>query len=557
MSQLTRQQLYDQIKATSKDEYILSEMQRLGFWKDGAQPTLAADLIKRKGDLQRQINALSSQITDPQAALKAIHQERMAAARQQRIDTKVKHEVERYQRALAWHEQQQNHIHYLGDAAGFKPSAADELSDALRLNHLGLPVYSNAAELAKGMGITLNELRFLTYSNQVSRVCHYQHFAMQKKSGGTRLISAPMPRLKRLQYWVLDNILQPLPLTEPAHGFVRGRSIVSNAQPHLAQNIVINMDLKDFFPTITYPRIKGVFAHLGYNREVSSLLALLCSEAETQTVEMDGQRYYLNSTLRRLPQGAPTSPALSNVICRTLDKRLQGLANKHGFVYTRYADDLTFSGADTAAVPALLYGAQATVTAEGFTVHPTKTRLMKQGSKQEVTGIVVNQHLSLDRNTLKQFRAVLFQIYQDGYAGKSWGNGYNLLASIKSYAHFVRMVNPEKGSQFLRQIADIQHKHGKPEGAMKFTHSQFRTRAAQGQLPLDSMSVAPIQPPPTLEEMIHHREVLPQAQLALGLRTPEAGEIPPEAVSAPLSATHSSPPQGLISRLMSLLKGQS
>ena len=95
MSQLTRQQLYDKIKETSKDEYILSEMQRLGYWKEDAQPTLAASLIKRRGDLQRQINALSSQITDPKAALKAIHQERMAAARQQRIDTKVKHEVAR------------------------------------------------------------------------------------------------------------------------------------------------------------------------------------------------------------------------------------------------------------------------------------------------------------------------------------------------------------------------------------------------------------------------------------------------------------------------------
>ena len=556
MSQLTRQQLYDKIKETSKDEYILSEMQRLGYWKEDAQPTLAESLIKRRGDLQRQINALSSQITDPQAALKAIHQERMAAARQQRIDTKVKREVERYHRAQVWHENQQNHIHYLGDAAGFKPSAADDVSDAERLNSLGLPVYSNAAELAAGMGITLNELRFLTYSNQVSRVCHYQHFAMQKKSGGTRLISAPMPRLKRLQYWVLDNILQALELTEQAHGFVTGRSIVSNAQPHLAQKVVINMDLKDFFPTVTYPRIKGTFAQLGYNNEVASLLALLCSEADTQTVEMDGQRYYLNSTSRRLPQGAPTSPALSNVICRTLDKRLQGLATKHGFAYTRYADDLTFSGTDTAAVPALLYGAKATVTAEGFNVHPDKTRIMKQGSKQEVTGIVVNQHLSVDNKKLKQFRALLFQIDKDGYGDKSWGNGYNILASIKSYAHYVRMVNPEKGSQFLEKIAAIQQKHGKPNVAMKFSTTQFRERAAQGKLPLESMQVAPVKPAPTLDDTIQHRDVLPQVEAALGLSVPEAVETAPESTPATTPETPSQP-QGLVSTLMSLLRGKS
>jgi retron-type reverse transcriptase len=527
-------------------------MQRLGYWKEDAQPTLATSLIKRRGELQRQINALSAQITDPKAALKAIHQERMAAARQQRIDTKVKREVERYQCAQAWHEKQQNHIHYLGDAAGFKPSAPDDVSDEERLTSLSLPIFSTAAELAAGMGITLNELRFLTYSNQVSRVCHYQHFAMQKKSGGTRLISAPMPRLKRLQYWVLDNILQPLELTEQAHGFVTGRSIVSNAQPHLAQKVVINLDLKDFFPTVTYPRIKGTFAQLGYNHEVASLLALLCSEAETQTVEMDGQRYYLNSTSRRLPQGAPTSPALSNVICRTLDKRLQGLATKHGFAYTRYADDLTFSGEQTDAIPALLYGTKATVTAEGFNLHPDKTRIMKQGSKQEVTGIVVNQHLSLDNKKLKQFRALLFQIDKDGYEGKNWGNGYNLLASIKSYAHYVRMVNPAKGSQFLEQIAAIQQKHGKPHAAMKFTNTQFRERAAQGQLPLESMRVAPVKPQPTLEDTIQHRDVLPQVQAALGLQTPEIVDTASEA--APATPAQ---PQGLVSTLMSLLRGKS
>jgi len=356
--------------------------------------------------------------------------------------------------------------------------------------------------------------------------------------------------LKRLQYWVLDNILQPLELTEQAHGFVTGRSIVSNAQPHLAQKVVINLDLKDFFPTVTYPRIKGTFAQLGYNHEVASLLALLCSEADTQTVEMDGQRYYLNSASRRLPQGAPTSPALSNVICRTLDKRLQGLATKHGFAYTRYADDLTFSGTQADAVPALLYGTKATVTAEGFNLHPDKTRIMKQGSKQEVTGIVVNQHLSLDK--LKQFRALLFQIDKDGYADKSWGNGYNILASIKSYAHYVRMVNPAKGSQFLEQIAAIQQKHGKPNVAMKFSNTQFRERAAQGQLPLDSMRVAPVKPPPTLDDTLQHRDVLPQVEAALGLSVPETIETAPE--SAPATPDQ---PQGLVSTLMSLLRGKS
>lgn len=558
MSQLTRQQLYDQIKASSKDEYILSEMKRLGYWKEAEQPTLAESIIQRRGELQRQINALSSQASDPAAALKAIHQERMAAARQQRIDTKVKRETARYQRALAWHERRQQHIHYLGDAAGFQPSAAADVADAERLRSLNLPVLSNAAELAAAMGVTLNELRFLTYSNQVARICHYQHFAIQKKSGGVRLISAPMPRLKRLQYWVLDNILQPLELTEQAHGFVKGRSIVSNARPHVGQKVVINMDLQDFFPTVTYPRILGTFAQLGYNREVAALLALLCSEPDTQIVEMDGKRYYLNQSTRRLPQGAPTSPALSNVICRRLDRRLQGLAHKHGFTYTRYADDLTFSGDDSTAIRALLHWARATVTEEGFNPHPDKTRIMQQGRRQEVTGIVVNQQLSLERQALKRFRALLFQIEKDGYAGKSWGNGCNLLASIKSYAHYVRMVHPEKGERFLAQIAVIQQKHGKPDGngrAWGRTTDTFRARSAQGQAPLDGLRVAPVRPAPQLEQLIQHRDVLPQVQAALGLQPvaeATSTDISPSASTEGQAAGESS--GGLVSTLLSFLR---
>lgn len=549
MSQLTRQELYDKIKATSKDEYILSEMKRLGYWKEEAQPTLAESLIKQRADLQRQLNQLTSQLTNPAELLKAIHQERMAAARQQRLDTKIKREVNRYQRALAWHEKRQKSIHYLGDAAGFKPSPVDTPSALEQLQALQLPLFSNAAELAEGMGITLNELRFLTYSQHVSTLSHYQHFAIQKKSGGTRLISAPMPRLKRLQYWVLDNILQPLELTAQAHGFIKGRSIVTNAKPHLGQSVVINMDLKDFFPTVTYARIKGVFSQLGYNDEVATLLALICSEADTQAVEMDGKRYYLSQSSRRLPQGAPTSPALSNLLCRRLDKRLQGLANKHGFHYTRYADDLTFSGDAIQAVRALLHWTKATVREEGFAVHPEKTRVMKRGNRQEVTGIVVNQHLSLDRKLLKQFRALLFQIDKDGYSGKSWGNGYNLLVNIKSFAHYVLMVNSAKGEKFLQQIAEIERKHGKPATpAFKITTHTFRERSAKGELPLATMSVAAVKPLPCLEDIIQHRDVLPQVQQALKQLQPPT----PTAESAPtLSSTHT-----LLDKLKSVLGGQ-
>jgi len=511
MSSLSRQELYDKIKESSKDEYTLSEMQRLGFWSTD-KPFLATELIKRKSELHKAIRSLSQEIKDPEAMLKAIHQQRMKDARKRRIETKVKKELKRYQRATDWHQKQQKQISYLGDLCHLKdPQDADSQITKLELlKQKKLPICENAPQLAQLMGVTLNELRFLCFTDRVSKRSHYQRFAIPKKTGGTRLISAPMPRLKRLQYWILDNILTPLPLTEQAHGFVTGKSILTNAAPHIGQSLVINLDLKDFFPTITYPRIKGLFLHQGYNNEIATLLALLCSEPETQVVEMDGQRYFIHDKQRFLPQGAPTSPMLSNLLCRNLDKRLQGLATKYDFAYSRYADDLTFSSTQYQPIKPLLNWVKKITKEEGFTLHPDKTRIMHRGNRQEVTGIVVNQQLSLNRKTLNQFRALLFQIKKDGYQNKTWGKGGDLLSTITGFAHYVRMVKPEKGAQFLNQIAEIKklYGHSSQQNNFAYTSSAFRQASAKGELPLPSMKVAQPPPAPDLEKMIQHREVL-------------------------------------------------
>ena len=189
-----------------------------------------------------------------------------------------------------------------------------------------------------------------------------------------------MPRLKRAQYWILGNILEKLPLHDTAHGFVNQRSIVTNAEPHVSADVVVNMDLKDFFPTVTYKRIKGVFCKLGYCEEVATVLALLCSEPEVDEVELDGETFYVARSERYLPQGAPTSPAISNLLCRNLDRRVFGASKKLEFTYTRYADDLTFSGTRKAAhqLRKLLWRVEQIVEDEGFVIHPDKTRIMRK-----------------------------------------------------------------------------------------------------------------------------------------------------------------------------------
>ena len=195
-----------------------------------------------------------------------------------------------------------------------------------------------------------------------------------------------MPRLKRAQYWVLDQVLAKVPSHAAAHGFLPGRSIVTNATPHAGREVVINLDIQDFFPTITFPRIKGVFRGLGYDERVATMLALLCSENPCDELEVDGERFFVGGKGRDrvLPQGAPTSPMLTNVLCRRMDRRLQGIADKLGFAYTRYADDLTFSASGEGAgqVGTLLRQVRHVLKDEGFTPHPDKQRVMRAGSRQ-------------------------------------------------------------------------------------------------------------------------------------------------------------------------------
>ncbi|RTZ65108.1 MAG: RNA-directed DNA polymerase [Aquificaceae bacterium] len=561
MTQLSRQELYDKIKETSKDEYILSEMKRLGYWKEGDKPSVAATLIKRKTELQTEIYKLSREIKDPKAALQAIHKQRMAEARQRRVDTKVAYELRRYQRATDWYQRKLSTIDYLGSACVLTQEKKQKIKvlDTAKLARYQLPNISTAKELAEQMGVTLNELRFLCYTNEVSKITHYQRFGIHKKTGGTRMISAPMPRLKRLQYWVLDNLLQKIPLAEQAHGFVPSKSIVTNAKPHIGKKVVINMDLKNFFPTVSYPRIKGVFLSQGYNDEVATLFALICSEPETQTVEMDGQRYYIHSKQRYLPQGAPTSPNISNIICYKLDKRLQGLANKYGFVYTRYADDMTFSSNDASKVKALLNWVKATVTEEGFIIHPEKTRIMHQGARQEVTGLVVNEKLSVSRKQLKQFRALLYQIKKDGYDGKQWGKGGSLLPTIKGFAHFVKMVNAEKGEKFLANIKEIIDLHGYPDADKKQnkTSDDFRKAAAQGKLPLNSMRIATAPPPPDINTMIQNTDVLDLVRKELGLSENNPETTNDTAISSAQSEDNREEGSaGFLARLKTFLGGE-
>jgi len=477
----TRQQLYDRIRESSLDEVTLEEMIRYGFWNaNDPVNNVPKELLERRGELQREISELAKKANayrDPDRAVQEIMKQRMAEAKARRIETKERQAKERHDRAMAWHEKKQTDVIHLGDDVSAALSARE--SDPARLAAHGVPHFADISDIANAIGISIGELRFLAYDRKASKVSHYKRFRIAKKTGGYRTLSAPMPRLKRAQYWLLDNVLEKVKIHDAAHGFRAGRSILTNAAPHQERAIVLNFDLKDFFPSISYKRVKGLFRSLGYAEAQAAVFALLATEADTAEVVLDGQNWHVANGERVLPQGAPTSPALTNVLCRKLDRRLTGLAQKYGFAYTRYADDLTFSAAveDSKATKALIWAVEKIIEDEGFTLNTEKTRVMRRNGRQEVTGITVNDGLTVSRKERRKFRAHLHNTAQ-GKTNAAFRRG-SPKASALGYAQFLEMVHGDGVSALTSQARKL---HG-PQDSMPERKPSLRQSAALGQAP--------------------------------------------------------------------------
>ena len=462
-----RKELYERIARGGKDEVILEEMVRLGFWPNTSPPPgdppdevrRMAELRSRLGQLRQQAQGLRN-LAQLERDLK---KQRLAESKKKRELTKQKRLGERAAAKAQTQDKKTRELTYLGPhvSAGLGPAPDRRVSRADALAQQKLPVVHTAAELAAAMKLPLGRLRYLAFAREVSTVSHYHRFTIPKRTGGERLISAPHRKLKAAQHWILAHVLEPLALAEHAHGFVPGRSTVTNALPHVGAAVVINVDLRDFFPTVSYRRVKGMFRQLGYSEEVATVLALICSEPDITETELDGTRYFVARGPRRLPQGAPTSPAITNVLCRRLDRRIAGWARKHGFSYTRYADDLTVSSKDASApVGKMLAFLRRVTAAEGFEVHPDKVRVVRRGRRQEVTGVVVNERPGVPRDELRKFRALLHHIEKDGPAGKTWGTGGgDVLTAALGFASYVAMVDKAKGEALRAKVLALKAKY--------------------------------------------------------------------------------------------------
>ncbi|MCG8807645.1 RNA-directed DNA polymerase [Tenacibaculum finnmarkense] len=462
-----KQEIYDKIKESSKHEFILSEMKRLGFWGDDKVNFEKVNaFLKEENALSGDLSKLVKKerlIKDTDAFIANKHKERKKLSKEKQKETKLKREQIRKEKAEKWQQTKKEDITYLG--AGYSHQLNDTQIDEVRLKEAGLPIYHSVKDLAQAMKITVNELRFLAFSRKNSQIEHYKRFKVAKKSGGYRLISAPMPRLKRAQHFILENILNKVIVHDKAHGCVKERSIVSNAAPHVDKAVVINQDLKNFFPSVTYKRIKGVFKSLGYSEQLAVIFSLLCSESKILDISLLGENYFSQRGERFLPQGSPCSPAITNILCRKMDFRLDGLAMKYGFAYSRYVDDTTFSGNQEQFkhITAILKYSKKIISEENFNLHPDKLKIMKRNQRQEVTGIVVNEKLNINKKSLKRFRALLYQIEKEGIAGKTWNGGLNVLAEIDGYANYIYQVDKEKGVKYKSQVGDILKAHSYKE----------------------------------------------------------------------------------------------
>jgi len=337
---------------------------------------------------------------------------------------------------------------------GVSGGLADHRAHVEKLQRLGLPVLATAADVARALMLEIPRLRWLAFHTEASAVTHYVRFTIPKKSGGTRELAAPHHDMARCQMWIKLNILDRIPLHEAAHGFVAGRGTMSNAVPHVRREVVVNADLKDFFPTITFPRVKGIFQELGYSPAAATILALLCTECPRQRVSYAGRELHVATGPRALPQGACTSPALSNLAARGLDARLTGLARKLGWDYTRYADDLTFStnGEPAQKTAWILARLRHIAQEENFAVNEKKTRVQRPNTQQSVTGIVVNKRPNLPRETLRRLRAILHRAKREGLEAQNRENHPHFASWLQGMIAYVQMVNPAQGQKFKEQF---------------------------------------------------------------------------------------------------------
>jgi RNA-directed DNA polymerase len=338
-----------------------------------------------------------------------------------------------------------------------------------------VPVLASVGALAEFLELSDGELAWLADARGLERTVtderlrNYLYSAVPRRGGPPRLIERPKFRLKSLQRRLLHEILDWIPAHDAAHGFTRGRSAVTNANQHTGRLVVVGLDLEDFFASVTARRVFGIFRSAGYPESVAYTLTALSTNVVPSAVSrrlssatvprLVGSHFRLARRLAtpHLPQGAPTSPALANLAAFRLDRRLTGLATALGATYTRYADDITLSGADSLLRNASQLRSTITEIAreEGFAVNDRKSTLTTRAGRQAVCGVVVNQRTNMARAEYDALKATVHNAARHGPASQNRTGVPDFRAHLLGRIAWLEQLHPEHGAKLQRQFKHI------------------------------------------------------------------------------------------------------
>ncbi len=334
-----------------------------------------------------------------------------------------------------------------------------------------VPRILTPGDLARRLDLPFDQLAWFADLRTLERLTpegplrHYRYRWLAKRDGTARLIEVPKPRLKAMQRRILAEILDRIPPHPAAHGFRAGRSIRTFVAPHVGQALVLRLDLRDFFPSIWKARVVAIFLTAGYPEPVASLLAGLCTNTTPHPVLAAAP--FTNAPALRsarllyarphLPQGAPTSPALANLAAWRLDCRLAGLAQSVAANYTRYADDLVFSGdadfARNAHRLAIHIGAIA--IEEGFEVHWHKVRAMRRGVAQHAAGLVLNERINIPRAEFDRLKAILHNCARHGPASQNRAAHPDFRAHLAGRLAHMETIAPDRARKLRADFERI------------------------------------------------------------------------------------------------------
>ncbi|MEV0251966.1 reverse transcriptase family protein [Nocardia sp. NPDC050712] len=330
-------------------------------------------------------------------------------------------------------------------------------STPLRFGAVEIP---DLAALALLLNVTPAELEWFAdhgcWLRRATQPLTHYRYRLLPKAHGVRLVEAPKVRLREIQRRILHRVLDGIPAHDACHGFEKGRSATTFAAPHAGAEVVVRLDLRDFFTSVGVERVRAVFAACGYTPAVAQVLADLCTTAtpptELRALDFD-QRNLLRT--RHLPQGAPTSPRLANLIAHGLDRRLAGYAGKHGLEYTRYADDLAISGKSDLDTAQMIWMATTIAKSEGFAIRPAKTRIRRPHQRQVLAGLVVNHHPAVPRDRYDTLRALLHNCLRTGPAAQNHDDHTDFRAHVYGLISWIGETSPTRRTKLLAMAGEI------------------------------------------------------------------------------------------------------